>query len=132
MSAPRVSPAHEDYLEAIVELQEQQKADDTNTADGVRSVDIAAKLDVSKGSVTTALGVLKEAQLVEQPPYGNVTLTKEGRNYGEKVLNRHHALKGFLTDTLGVDPETAEQEACAMEHIISDSTMQKWIDYLDR
>ena len=128
MSIQRVSPAHEDYLEAIVELYEEQEG---ASHDGVRPIDLAAKMEVSKGSVTTAIGVLRDAALVEQPPYGNVTLTNKGREYGQKVLKRHHALKGFLVDTLGVDQKTAESEACAMEHIISDSTMKKWLRYLE-
>lgn len=119
-----VSPAHEDYLEAIVELA---------SGDGsVRSVDVATKLDVSKASVNKAAGALKAAGLIAQEPYGDIILTPEGRTYGEKVLERHLALKSFLVNSLGVDEATAEAEACHMEHIISDETMEKWVAFAKR
>lgn len=118
----RISPAYEDYLEAIFELRD---------ADGsVRSVDVATKLGVSKASVNKAVKALKTAGLVEQPYYGDITLTGEGMAYGESVLGRHRLLRSFLINVLGVDPEVAEDEACQMEHAISDDTMHKWNEYL--
>lgn len=119
----KLSSANEDYLEAICELC------DTGS-DHVRSVDIATKLDVSKASVNKAVGMLKAAGYVTQEPYGDVLLTDAGRKYGEAVLERHRTLRSFLIDNLGVDPETAEREACAMEHTIGDDTMRKWVAYL--
>ena len=121
----KVTPANEDYLEAIYELS----ALGTKPC---RSVDIASKLDVSKASVNKAVSTLKEAGLVDQPFYGDVTLTEDGRVYGREVLSRHRALYMFLHEMLGVDEETAETEACAMEHVVSDETMRRWIDYVIR
>lgn len=121
----KVSPANEDYLEMIVIL--------ANESGGpVRSVDLARRLDVSKPSVNKAVSTLKGAGLVTQRPYGDVMLTDEGRRYGEAVLQRHHVLSRFLTNELGVDPEVADEEACLMEHAISDSTLEKWEAYLAR
>ncbi len=118
----KVSPANEDYLEAIYELDKAGGA--------VRSVDLAAKLDVSKASVNNAIKQLKAVGLVEQPYYGEITLTEEGMAYGASVLERHHVLEHFLTEVLGVEVAVAEDEACRMEHTISEDTMRRWIAYL--
>ena len=93
----KTSMSHEDYLEAIVMLG--------GTTDApVRSVDVANKLGVSKASVNKAISALKEQELVVQPHYGDITLTK----------------------ALGIEPEVAEVEACQMEHAISDASFEKW------
>lgn len=118
----KLTSANEDYLEAIFEL--------CRGGGSVRSVDLAAKLGVSKASVNKAVTTLKSVGLVEQPYYGDITLTEEGRAYGESVLDRHHMLFHFLVDVLGVDKKVAEQEACTMEHAISDDTMKRWTSHL--
>ena len=122
----RLTPAHEDYIEAIVELEEEQERAE------IRSVDIATMLDVSKASVNKALQVLREAGYIDQERYGRITLTDTGRAYGAEIWGRHQALRSFLIDDLGVDAETANQEACMMEHAISEDTMERWIAWLDR
>ncbi|MDR3052455.1 MAG: metal-dependent transcriptional regulator [Coriobacteriales bacterium] len=117
-----LTAANEDYLEAIYQL---------GGADGaVRSVDIAAKLSVSKASVNKAVATLKQAGFVEQPYYGDVTLTKAGATYAASVLERHHVLYHFLLDVLGVEPQVAEDEACQMEHAISDDTLVRLTAHL--
>ena len=118
----KISKSHEDYLEAIVML-----GGGTNP---VRAVDVATKLGVSKASVNKAISVLKEKGLAAQPHYGDITLTPAGRAYGTKVLDRHQALTLFLSKGLGIDPQTAEAEACLMEHAISDESMNKWEAYI--
>ena len=121
----RLTPAHEDYIEAIVELEEAQERAE------IRSVDIANLLDVSKASVNKALQSLRDAGYVEQERYGRITLTEEGRAYGAEVWGRHQALRSFLIDDLGIDPEVADKEACMMEHAISEHTMSRWLLWLD-
>lgn len=120
----RMSEANEDYLEAVYEL-----AGDVEKP--VRSVDIAKKLDVSKASVNKAISILKENGYVMQQPYGDVYLTEKGMDYGKSVFKRHLLLYHFLSDVLGVDDETAEEEACRMEHAISDDTLIRWTVYLE-
>jgi len=95
-------------------------------------VQVAQRLKVSKPSVNKAVNVLKEAGLVEQEPYGTIWLTNEGERVARQVAYRHHMLKSFLTDILGVDPSTAEEDACRMEHVISNETLQKWSDYMNK
>lgn len=120
----RLTPAHEDYIEAIVEIEEAQDGGE------VRSVDIANLLQVSKASVNKALQTLREAGYIEQERYGRITLTETGRAYGKEIWHRHRVLRSFLTDDLGVDPETANSEACEMEHTVSQDTMNRWTDWL--
>ncbi len=121
----KISKSHEDYLEAIVELGGTTKS-------AVRSVDVAASMGVSKASVNKAIAVLKEGGLLDQPYYGDITLTKAGFDYGTAVLERHHLLYTFLTKALGIDEKTADEEACIMEHAISDKSYKKWRDYIKK
>ncbi len=117
-----LSMTHEDYLEAMVMIG--------GAAAPVRAVDVAEKMGVSKASVNKAVSVLKEKGLVEQPRYGDITLTETGIAYGSKVLDRHHLLTKFLNKALGIDATIAEEEACKMEHAISDSSFEKWIAFI--
>ena len=118
----KVSMSHEDYLEAIVMLG------GTSTLP-VRSVDIAAKLGVSKASVSKAVASLKASGMLNQPFYGDITLTEEGYEYGQAVLERHTMLTKFLVEAIGLDQEDAEEEACQIEHAISDESFEKWLAY---
>ena len=120
--------AGEDYLEAIYRL-----ASEGGSVDGaIRSVDVAESLGVSKASVNKALSMLKETGMVEQSRYGRVTLTPEGERYAALVWRAHRALRTFLESDLGVEPETADAEACLMEHALSADTMERLVGYLER
>lgn len=118
----KVSSSHEDYLEAIVMLG--------GTPDNpIRSVDIAKKLGVSKTAVSKAITSLKEKGMLVQPFYGDVTLTDAGFEYGNSVYKRHRSLVVFLSEKIGLSPELAEEEACKMEHSISDESFELWLQY---
>lgn len=119
----KLSSSGEDYLEAIYQLGGANNA--------VRSVDLAEKLEVSKASVNKAVNNLKSAGLVEQPHYGDISLTERGLLYARSVQNRHEVLTQFLTEVLKVDAEIAQEEACMMEHAISDDTLYRWIKFMD-
>ena len=123
-----LSRAGEDYLEAIYRLAGAGSSDGERS---VRSVDVAEQLGVSKASVNKALSTLKEAGMVEQSRYGRVTLTPEGRSYAALVWRAHRALRLFLERDLGVAAETADAEACLMEHVLSEDTMGRLISYLE-
>lgn len=118
----KLSSSNEDYLEAIYQLGGSTKA--------VRSVDLANKMEVSKASVNKAINNLKSAGLVQQPHYGDISLTKEGLHYARDVQSRHEILSEFLTEVLGVEPQQAQEEACTMEHAISDETLDRWTEFL--
>lgn len=119
-----LSPSNEDYLEAIFDLSSVNSA--------VRSIDVSTRLNVSRASVNKAVGLLKDAGLVVQQPYGTITLTDEGRYRAARVRTRHDTLRAFLNGVLGIDIETAEDEACKIEHIISDKTLEHLIAFMDK
>jgi len=109
------SESLEDYLETISMLGK------TN----VRSVDIANHLKISKASVNRALNTLMENGLVVKEPYGDVSLTSKGLRNSERVLKKHLLIRKFLVDILGVDEEKANDEACGIEHNISEDTADR-------
>ena len=106
----------EDYLEAILVLQEKLGM--------VRSVDVARHMGVSKASVTRATTILRKDGFLKMDREHYIYLTSVGRVTAEKIYERHQ----FFTNRLiaaGVEPEQAEQDACRMEHAISDESFAK-------
>lgn len=122
-----LTSAGEDYLEAIYCILLEHPGDGS-----VRSVDVSERLDVSKASVNKALTALKEGGFVDQTRYGRVGLTETGRDYAAQVWRRHRMLRTFLTVELGVADEVANEEACLMEHALSEDTTQRLMSYLER
>lgn len=125
MPEQELTSSYEDYIEAIYDLSLKGNG-------SVRSVDVANELGFSKASVARATKNLREQGYIEQERYGEITLTEKGTEYGKRVLRRHQVLRGFLIDILGVDKETANAEACEMEHTISQDTMDKWADWYEQ
>ena len=78
-----------------------------------------------------AVMMLKEKGYVEQPYYGDITFTELGYGYAKAVYKRHRYLKTFLSKALGIAEDVAEDEACLMEHAISDDSFEKWVAYID-
>lgn len=112
----KMSQSLEDYLEAIYRLK--------NTSGKARVSDISRLIDVKMPSVNKAVSELKKLGLVDQEPYGSVELTDKGRTLARAVMQRHQLLSNFL-QMLGVNAETAERDACSMEHILSTETLNK-------
>ena len=115
----------EDYLEAIVWLREERKV--------VRVSHISKALGVTMPSVTSALKRLMDEGLVVHERYGHVELTAEGDRIGEDVIHRHEALRRFLSEILGVNPDTAGEDACKMEHSLSPSSrdrLSKFVEFV--
>lgn len=107
--------ASEDYLEAMLMLQEEHGY--------IRSIEIAEKLGVTKPSVSYATKRLRESGYITMDADGLITLTDTGMSVAKKMLQRHETLTAFLI-AIGVDPETAEADACKMEHDISQQTFE--------
>ena len=103
----------ENYLEAILMLQEEKGY--------VRSVDIAARLDVTKPSVSFAMKRLRENGYILMDQENLITLTESGAAIAHRIYWRHKVLSSFL-EQLGVSPETAREDACKIEHDISEET----------
>ena len=112
---PVITPSGEDYLEAVLVLQQKQGM--------VRSVDVARHMEVSKPSVCHAVATLREGGFLTMDSDYFLHLTDVGREVAEQIYEKHR----FFTDRLieaGVDPETAEREACRMEHVISQESFE--------
>lgn len=120
----KLSQSLEDYLEAIVMLG-------GTTEQSIRPSDIARKMGVSKTSVGKAMTALRERGLVDQPYYGEATLTESGYAYGQATLKRHRYLTAFLEKEIGIPADIAEEEACMMEHAISDASFEKWSAFIE-
>lgn len=89
----------------------------------VRSVDVGEYMGFSKPSVSRAVGLLKNGGYINMDKDGYLTLTEAGLEVAEKMYNRHHLLTKFLTD-LGVNREQAANDACKIEHHISDESFE--------
>ena len=105
--------SQEDYLEKILQISKEK--------DNVHAIDIARGLSFSKPSVSVAMNKLKEQGYIEINDKGEITLTPSGLAIAEKTLEKHTILTEMLV-YLGVDEETAKEDACKMEHDISDKT----------
>ena len=105
--------ASEDYLETMLMMQQQHGY--------IRSIDVAEHLGVTKPSVTYATKRLRENGYITMDKDGLITLTDSGMSIAASMLDRHQTLTRFLM-ALGIDAETAETDACKMEHIISDES----------
>lgn len=119
----KLTASQEDYLEAIYIISKEKMA--------ARAKDIAQYLDVRASSVTSALRTLGSMGLINYAPYDLITLTEKGHEVAEEVVNRHQALKKFLTDVLGVDVKEADEAACRMEHSVPNSIVERLIKYAE-
>lgn len=123
MASKRVNSSLEDYIEAIYTLSLEN--------DNIRSVDVARLLEVSKASVSNAMNRLVNIGYITKSPYGSINITDLGIKKAKEVYKRHTLIKSFLVDILGVNEETAELDACKMEHQISEETFSKLVKYID-
>ena len=103
------------YLETILILSRQKE--------NVRSIDISEYMGYSKPSVSRAVGLLKEGNLITVEKEGYIHLTDKGRALAEKILERHTILTDLLI-RMGISKETASNDACRIEHVISDETFE--------
>lgn len=108
--------AGEDYLKTILALQ--------IAYGGVHSADVAKELNVSKASVCNAIKRLRADGFLTMAPNKLLRLTDQGREAAEQMLERHTILKRCLV-VMGVDPDTAQEDACRMEHAVSPETVER-------
>ena len=112
----------EDYVEAVLFCANKEGL--------ARVSDIRDLLGVKTPSVTGALKALAQNGYVIHQPYGGVQLTAKGRRAAQDVKKRHAIFSRFLTQVLGVNPKTADMDACKMEHAVSKETLEKLHTYL--
>jgi Mn-dependent DtxR family transcriptional regulator len=110
------------YLETIYILSKKQAV--------VRSIDVGEYMGFSKPSVSRAVGLLKNGGYIIVDPDGHITLTEEGIDVAEKMYERHTLLTDFLV-SLGVNKETATEDACKIEHDISDESFEAIKKYIE-
>ncbi len=116
ISIEKMTPSKENYLKILLELSEDPK---------IRSSDVARVLGVTKASVSRMMHVLREEGYICMERYGAVTLTDKGLRQAAAVKSRFTLLRQFFTQILDVDETTAATDACRIEHIISDASMEK-------
>ena len=107
----------EEYLETILRLQKQMEQ--------VRSIDVAHALDYSKPSVSRAMKILSEKGLIYMDGKKYIHLTDLGLAKAENVARRHRLIQAALIEIFGVAPDVAEEDACRIEHIVSEETIEK-------
>ena len=121
-TAEALSERQEDYLEAILHIEQRKNA--------ARATDISRELGVSSSSVTGALHALAGKGLVNYEPYDLITLTASGRSAAQRVSRRHRVLRRFLEADLGIEAGEAEATACRMEHVLSERVVQKLVEFI--
>ena len=109
------------YLETIYVLSKESS--------GVRSVDVGAHMGYSKPSVSRAVGLLKNGGFINVDKDGYITLTDSGKEIAEKIYDRHTTLSRLLM-LMGVDRETASEDACKLEHDLSDKSFKAIKEHL--
>ncbi len=123
VSPEKLNRAGEDYLKAILILERKNGS--------VRSLDIAKLLDVSKPSVSVAVKLLREGGFLTMDSDKHICLTDIGRETAEIVYDKYRVLSECLI-ALGVDSDTADKDACRMEHVVSPETFEKMRIFLDK
>lgn len=107
----------ENYLETILILKERKGS--------VRSIDIANELGYTKPSVSRAVKILADKGLLVMDPGGELILTDKGLEIANAIYERHRILSEFFVTVLGVDKSLADEDACRIEHVISDESFSK-------
>jgi DtxR family Mn-dependent transcriptional regulator len=113
----KLTPSKQDYLETILALMKNNPT--------VRSIDVASALGFSRASVSRAISLLKADGFLTQERYGTISLTELGLKEAKAVRERHNLLKYYFIHILEVDELTAEADACKIEHIVSEKTLNQ-------
>lgn len=113
----------ENYLEAVYELSQE--------GTGARVSDIAERLGVTKASTNSAMTTLSEKGLITNEKYGEIYLTPAGKELARFTSNKHHTLQRFFTEILQLDFNTADMDACAIEHVISNDAIQAMQEFMN-
>lgn len=119
----KIQKSAEDYLEMILILEKRMGE--------VRSIDIANELDYSKPSVSIAMKKLKEGGYIDVGQNGGIILLDSGRMIAEKIYERHTFISEWLKQ-IGVSDETAIEDACKIEHVLSEETFNAIKRYIDK
>lgn len=119
-----ISSSLEDYLEAIYEIYTEKR--------GVKAIDISKKLGVGRSSVTEALKTLAQKHLVNYSRYGVLSLTSAGEDAAKNVIEKHKVLYNFFKNTLNLEEQEAQENACRVEHVLSEKAFQSLMDFVNK
>jgi Mn-dependent DtxR family transcriptional regulator len=111
----QIQESGEMYLETIYRLSKEKN--------NVRAIDVGEHMGYSKPSVSRAMGLLKKGEFITASRDGGILLTEKGRAVAEKIYERHTIMTNLLI-ALGVDPTVAAEDACKLEHAISDASFE--------
>ncbi len=114
----------EDYLETILLLNKKNGS--------VRSIDIARELGYTKASISRAMSILKRSDYIIMDSDGQIRLTDKGIIKANEVYERHQLITDYLVNALGVSREVAAEDACRIEHVISEESFEKIKEYVKK
>ncbi len=117
----KIYESGEDYLETILILHQR--------IGEVRSIDVVREMELSKPSVSRAMGILRQGGFINIDENGYITLTEAGREVAETIYERHRFFTSWLVE-IGVDPQVAAKDACRLEHVISAESFSKMKAFL--
>ena len=118
----KIHESAENYLETMLVLQKRNGY--------VRSIDIATELNFSKPSISNAMKQLRSKGYIQMDESRLITLTEKGRKVAEQIYERHQLISEFL-EMLGVDSQTAAEDACKIEHVLSKETFEKFKEHVN-
>ena len=118
----KIHESAENYLKTILVLQKRNGY--------VRSIDIATELNFSKPSISNAMKQLSSKGYIQMDESRLITLTEKGRKVAEQIYERHQLISEFL-EMLGVDSQTAAEDACKIEHVLSKETFEKFKEHVN-
>lgn len=113
----------EDYLEVISNYLKKNNK--------IRAIDISKELNVSRASVSEALKRLSKQGLINYGRYDAITITEEGEKIAHKVIKKHTLLQEFFSNVLGLEEQEATENACKIEHIISEKVFERLYEYIE-
>lgn len=123
METKQITASLEDYLEAIFNIIEEKH--------GIKAIDVSRRLKVNRSSVTEALKNLAAKNMINYGRYDVISLTKSGTEVAKKIIEKHKALYIFFEKVLGLNPEEAQENACRIEHVISEEAFQRLIAFTE-
>lgn len=120
----KLTASLEDYLEVICNYVNDEKC--------IRAIDISKELNVSRASVTEALKKLANKGFINYGRYDLISLTETGREIASKVISKHVVLQTFFEKVLGLSHQEASENACKIEHVITDNAFNKICEYVNK
>ncbi|MGI6161966.1 MAG: metal-dependent transcriptional regulator [Christensenellales bacterium] len=124
MQEHKLTFSMENYLEAVYELSRGES--------GARVTDIAQRMDVTKASANNAMSVLSDKGLIINEKYQEIYLTPEGLKHARAVSQKHTIIESYFINVLDITPETANTDACAIEHVISHESVYAMLQHLSK